>query len=226
VESLVTFAVPALVAVLAAAGAVIGVQFRDADAYERRRGFWQLLLIVLAALSTWFANQSAAAGGQLYEVAIIGAFGASAVIVSHVLWRRLVPDAEPRTRWQAMTAAIAAVVVIAASVTFSYVSGTGCRQVQSLIKVSQATAGATMPSMAPAGQGPTIGDYDDWAKLIGEQARQVTSGEVAESAQQLADLARQIVDAERSNDKTRHAILGAKYQDELVATRAKCPSRQ
>lgn len=225
-DSLVTVVVPVLVAVLTAAGAVIGVQFRDVDAYERRRGFWQLLLIFLAALATWFGIRSADAGGRLYEVLIIGTFGVAAVIVSHILWRRLVPDAEHRTRWQAMTAAVAAVVVLAASITFAYVGGAGCRQVQPLMQVSTATAGALVPAMAPAGQGPTSGDYDEWAKLIGEQAQQVTSGSIAESARTIADLARQIADAERAGDKATHVILGSKYQDELVAIRTKCPSQQ
>ncbi|BBX33862.1 hypothetical protein MMAG44476_15430 [Mycolicibacterium mageritense DSM 44476 = CIP 104973] len=225
-DSLVTVAVPALVAVLTAAGAIIGVQFRDVDAYERRRGFWQLLLVLVAALSTWFATQTASSGGQLYEVLIIGAFGFAAVTVAHVLWRRLVLDADHSTRWRATTAAVAAVVVLIGSITWAYYNGAGCRQVKSLMQVSTATAGALVPSMAPAGQGPTSGDYDEWAKVIGEQAQQVTSGSVAESARTIADLARQIADAERSGDKARHAILGTKIQDQLVAIRTECPSQR
>ncbi|MGV9801323.1 hypothetical protein ACWDTP_25085 [Mycobacterium sp. NPDC003449] len=227
-DSLVTYAaITALVAVLAAAGAVMGVQFRDIDAYQRRRGFWQLLLIALAALSTWFASRSATAGGQLYEVLIIGAFGAAAVIVAHILWRRLVPDAGHRTQRQAMAAAIAAVVVLVGSIAFAYLGdGAGCRQVQPLMQVSAASSGAILPAMAPAGQGPTAGDYKDWANVIDEQAQQVTSGPVAESARTIGDLAKQIADAEQAGDRTRHAIVGAKYYDELAVIRTKCPQPQ
>ena len=36
--------IPLLVAALAAAGSVVGMKFRDADSYGRRRGIWLLML--------------------------------------------------------------------------------------------------------------------------------------------------------------------------------------
>lgn len=224
-DSLVTIAVPALVAVLTAAGAVIGVQFRDVDAYERRRGVWQWLLVLLAAVATAGATNSASAGGSLLEATLLSLFAVAAVIVAHVMWRRLVPDAEPRTRWQATASAAAAVVVVAAAVGFTYVSGTGCRQVDPLVQSSRASSGLILPVFA-AGQGPTVGDFDTWTKVIREQAGQVTEGDVAQPAKKLGELAGQITDAVRANDKVQHALLGAQYYDELKVILTECPPKQ
>ena len=66
-NSLVTTIAPAVVAVLTAAGAVIGLQFRDVDAYERRRNIWQWLLVLLAAAATLGAVGSASGVGSLIE---------------------------------------------------------------------------------------------------------------------------------------------------------------
>ncbi|MGV0744153.1 hypothetical protein [Mycolicibacterium sp. XJ870] len=224
-DSLLNVVVPALVAVLTAAGAVIGVQFREADAYERRRGVWQWLLVLLAAAATMGATGSASGVGSLLEAALLALFAGAAVVFAHFMWRRLVPDAEPRTQWQATAAAAAAVVVIAASVTFAYISSQGCRQADPLIQSSRASSGFILP-VFDANQGPTVGDFDNWTKLIREQAEQVTEGDVAQPANRLGELAGQINDAVRANDKAGHALLGAQYYDELKVLLTKCPSTQ
>lgn len=220
-DSLVTIVVPALVAVLTAAGAVIGVQFRDVDAYQRRRGIWQWLLVLLAAVATAGATNSASGVGQPLPAAGMAVFAAAAVIVAHIMWRRLVPDTEPRIRRQATAAAAAAIVVIAAATTFIYSSGTGCRQADPLVQSARASSGLILPVFA-AGQGPTVGDFDTWNKLIQQQAQQVTEGDVAQHAHRLAELAGQITDAVRANEKAQHALLGAQFYDELKAIMVKC----
>ncbi len=220
-DSLVTLLVPALVAVLTAAGAVIGVQFRDVDAYERRRGVWQWLLVLLAAVATVGATNSASGVGHPPAAALMAVFAAAAAIVAHVMWRRLVPDAEPGTQRLATAATAAAVVVVAAAVTLTYLTGTGCRQADPLVQSSLASSGLILP-VFEANQGPTVGDFDVWAKVIGEQAQQVTEGDVAQHASRLGELAGQIADAVRANNKGRHAILGAQYYDELKPILAKC----
>ncbi|MDV3124035.1 hypothetical protein M1247_03850 [Mycobacterium sp. 21AC1] len=224
-DSLVTIAVPALVAVLTAAGAVIGVQFRDVDAYERRRGVWQWLLVLLATVATAGATNSASGVGQPLAAALMAVFAVAAAIVAHVMWRRLVPDAEPRTRAQATAAAAAAAVVVVAAVGFTYMSGTGCRQADPLVQSSRASSGLILPVFA-AGQGPTVGDFDTWAKVIHEQAGQVTEGDVAQHAKRLGELSGQITDAVRANDRVQHALLGAQFYDELKPIMIKCYPQQ
>lgn len=221
-EEITAYIVPAIVAVLTAVGATIGVQFRDVDAYERRRGFWQWLLVLLAALATIGATNSASGVGNLLEATLLSVLAMAAIIFAHVMWRRRVPDAESRTQRLALAATALAVIVVASAVTITYISGKGCREAQPLVQSSRASSGLILPSFT-AGQGPTIGDFNDWAKLIGEQANQVTSGQAAEHARRLGELAGQIADAERTNDKGRHAMLGVQYYDELKGLLRACP---
>jgi hypothetical protein len=221
-DEITAYIVPGVVAVLTAVGATIGIQLRDVDAYQRRRGFWQWLLVLLAALATAGATGSASGVGNLLEASLLAALAMAAAIVAHVMWRRRVPDAEPRIQRLAAAAAAAAVVVVAVSVAFTYTAGKGCRQAQPLVQSSRASSGLILPSFA-ANQGPTVGDFADWAKLIHEQAAQVTSGRAAEHAARLGDLAGQIADAERTNDKGRHAMLGVQYYDELKGLLMVCP---
>lgn len=221
-EEITAYIVPAIVAVLAAVGATIGVRFRDVDAYERRRGFWQWLLVLLAAMATLGATNSASGVGNLLEATLLSVLAIAAIVFAHVMWRRRVPDAEPRTQRLAVAAAALAVVVVAASVTLTYISGKGCRQAQPLVQSSRASSGLILPSFT-ANQGPTVGDFKEWAKVIGDQAKQVTSGKAAEHARRLGELAGQIAEAEQTNDKGRHAMLGVQYYDELKGLLIACP---
>jgi hypothetical protein len=217
--------IPALVGILTAAGALTGLHFRDADAYERRRGVWQWLLVLAAAIAVSGAVNSASGVGNPLGATLMAAFGAAAAIVAHLMWRRLVPEAEPRTRLLAALSTAAAVVVVAASVTLTYVSGEGCRQADPLVQSSFAHSALILP-VFEANQGPTVGDFDTWAKDTGAQARAVTAGDVAKHAQRMAELAGQIADTARANDKATHAVLGARYYDELKAILTKCHSKQ
>ncbi|MHC9295213.1 hypothetical protein ACRCUN_22340 [Mycobacterium sp. LTG2003] len=218
-DSLVIVVVPALVAILTAAGAVIGVQFRDADAYERRRGVWQWLLVLLAAVATMGATNTASGVGKLLEAGVMAALAVAAVILAHVMWRRLVPDAEPRSLAIATAAAISAVVVVLGSTAYAYVSNKDCRQAEPLIGLSHQ---AFILPVFDSSQGPTAGDFEDWAKAVRDQAQQVSPGEVADQAGKLADLADQIAGTARNNDKAKHAMLGTQYYEELKPILAKC----
>ncbi|OLO98810.1 hypothetical protein BVU76_29015 [Mycolicibacterium porcinum] len=220
-SSLVTTIAPAVVAVLTAAGAVIGLEFRDVDAYERRRGIWQWLLVLLAAAATLGAIGSASGVGSLLEATVMAVVGVAAVVVAHVMWRRRVPDAEPRIQAIATASAACAVLLIAGMTTLTYTGNKGCRQVDPLVQTSRATSSALMPTME-ANQGPTVGDFTDWAKIIREQADQVTDGEVAQHAHRLGELAGQIADSVRNNQKAEHAVLGKQYYDELGTILKKC----
>lgn len=218
-DSLVTIVVPALVALLTAAGAVIGIQFRDVDAYERRRGVWQWLLVLLAAVATMGATNSASGVGNLLEAGVMAVLAVAAVILAHVMWRRRVPDAEPRTLAIATAAAVSAVVVVVGSTAFAYVSNKDCRQVEPLVGLSHQ---AFILPVFDASQGPTVGDFDNWAKAVREQAQQVARGDVADQAGKLADFAGQIADSVRNNDKAKHAMLGTQYYEELRPILTKC----
>ncbi|MGV0815360.1 hypothetical protein ABQF34_25695 [Mycolicibacterium boenickei] len=220
-DSLVSTIAPAVVALLTAAGAVIGIQFRDVDAYERRRGIWQWLLVLLAAVATMGAIGSASGVGKPIEATIMAVVGVAAVVFAHVLWRRRVPDAEPRIQAIATTAAACAVLVIVGTTTLIYTGDKGCRQVDPLVQSSLDSWGALMPTME-ANQGPTVGDFADWAKIIREQADQVTDGEVAQHAHRMGELAGQIADSVRNGDKAQHALLGTQYQDELRPILKRC----
>ncbi|MUL84217.1 MULTISPECIES: hypothetical protein [unclassified Mycolicibacterium] len=220
-SSLVTIIAPAVVAVLTAAGAVIGIQFRDVDAYQRRRGIWQWLLVVLAAAATMGAIGSASGVGNLREAVIMAVVGVAAVVVARVMWRRRVPDAEPRNIAIATAAAACAVLVIVGTTALTYTGNKGCRQAQLLVDYTRASSGAIMPAFE-ANQGPTVGDFENWSKLIREAADQVTDGDIAPHAHRMGELAGQITDTVRNKDKATHAVLGAQYSDEFHAIIAKC----
>ncbi len=220
-SSLVTTIAPAVVAVLTAAGAVIGLEFRDVDAYERRRGIWQWLLVLLAAAATLGAIGSASGVGSLLEATVMAVVGVAAVVIAHVMWRRRVPDAEPRIQAIATASAACAVLLIAGMTTLTYTGNKGCRQVDPLVQSSLDSWGALMPTMQ-GNQGPTVGDFTDWAKIIREQADQVTDGEVAQHAHRMGELAGQIAESVRNNDKAQHALLGKQYEDELRPILVKC----
>ncbi|MDH6196473.1 putative membrane protein [Mycobacterium frederiksbergense] len=217
--------IPALVAALAAAGACIGLHFRDVDSYERRRGIWQWLLVLLAAAATMGAIGSASGVGNLREAMIMAVAGVAAVIVAHVMWRRRVPDAEPRNIAIATAAAVCAVLVIAGMTALTYVGGKGCRQAELLVQYTRASYGAIMPAFE-ANKGPTLGDFENWSKLIREAADQVTDGKIAPHAHRMGELAGQITDAVRNKDKATHAVLGAQYSDEFNAIIAKCRTQR
>ncbi|AKS31076.1 hypothetical protein [Mycolicibacterium goodii] len=221
-DSLVTVIVPAFVGVLTAVAAVIGLEYRDVDAYERRRAIWQWLLVLLATVATAGATNSASGVGHLITAAALGTFAAAAVILAHIMWRKRVPDAEPRILGLATSAAVLAVLVVAGSVTLTYIQGKGCRQADPLIQSSLASSGAILP-VFDANQGPTTSDFDNWAKIIREQAQAVTvGGDIAQRANKIGDLAGQIADAYRAGDKNKHAALGADYYDELKFLLTKC----
>jgi amino acid transporter len=216
------YLIPLLVAVLAAAGSVIGVQFRDADAYARRRGIWLWMLVAVAAIATYAALDSTSAGGSAVEAAGLAVAAAIAAIGAHVLWRRVVLDAEKSTVTRTTVATGLAVIVVIASVALTYVDGKACRQVQPLVGLSAQSF--VMPSFT-TGQGPTTGDYTDRAKAIREQARQIAPGEIADHAAKLADLADQIAEAVRTDDPAQHALLGSQYYEELKPIVSKCRIR-
>ena len=222
IADIIGYVAPALVAVLTAGAGVLEVQFRDADAYEKRRGVWQWLLVLLAAVATMAATNAASSDGSLLQAALLGTFAAAAVVVAHLMWRRLIPDPSPRNRTIATTAAVAAVAVVAASVTVSYTAGTPCRQVKPLVQVSLQTYSALYPKLDPTHQGPTTGDFDLWAKTIREQAAQVEPGPVGDHAAAMSDLAGQIADAVHRNQSAEHAVLGTKYEKELTAVMGRC----
>jgi hypothetical protein len=171
------------------------------------------------------ATNSASGVGQPLAATLMAVFAAGAAIGAHLLWRRLVPDAEARTQTLATAAAAAAVVVVAAATVFIYWSGTGCRQADPLVQTSRASSGAILPAF-DANQGPTVGDFENWAKVIREQAQEVTEGDIAQHAKRIGELAGEITDAVRDNDKGKHAILGAQYYDELKPIMAKCYPQQ
>ena len=204
--------IPLLVAVLAAAGSVIGVPFRDADSHLRRRGMWLLMLVAVSGIATYAALDSTSGGGSPVEAAGLGAGAVAAAIGAHVLWRRVVIDAERSAAMRASAATGLAVIVIIAAVSLSYVDGKACRQVGPLVALSAQSF--VMPSFTKE-QGPTAGDFDERARAIRDEARQIAPGEIADHAARLADLAGQIAFAVRNDDTAQHALLGVQYYDEL-----------
>lgn len=211
--------IPLLVAVLAAAGSVVGMKFRDADSYQRRRGIWLMMLVAVSAIATYAALDSTSAGGSAVEAAGLAAAAVAAAIGAHVLWRRVVLDAERSAATRATVATALAVVVIIAAVSLSYVDGKACRQVEPLVALSAQSF--VMPSFS-AEQGPTPADFDERAQAIRDQARQITPGEIADHAGRLADLAGQIAFAVRNDDTAQHALLGAQYYEELKPIMRTC----
>jgi cytochrome c biogenesis factor len=214
--------IPLLVAVLTAAGSVIGIRFRDADAYERRRGMWVWMLVAVATIATYAALDSTSGGGTVMEAIGLATAAVIAAIGAHVLWRRVVVDAERGTVTKAAIATGMAIIVVIASVSLTYVQGKACRQVQPVVDLSAQSF--VIPSFG-AEQGPTAGDFADRAKAIREQARQIAPGEIADHAAKLADLAGQIADAVRADDPAQHAMLGAQYYEELKPIVRKCRIR-
>ena len=204
--------IPLLVAVLAAAGSVIGVPFRDADSHLRRRGMWLLMLVAVSGIATYAALDSTSGGGSPVEAAGLGAAAVAAAIGAHVLWRRVVIDAERSAAMRASAATGLAVIVIIAAVSLSYVDGKACRQVGPLVALSAQSF--VMPSFTKE-QGPTAGDFDERSRAIRDEARQIAPGEIADHAARLADLAGQIAFAVRNDDTAQHALLGVQYYDEL-----------
>ncbi|MGK2866061.1 MAG: hypothetical protein ACSLFA_05365 [Mycobacterium sp.] len=214
--------IPLLVAVLAAAGSVIGIRFRDADAYERRRGMWAWMLVAVAAIATYAGLDTTSGGGSATEAAGLATAAGIAAIGAHVVWRKVVVEAEPGTVTKATIATGLAVIVVIASIALTYVDGKACRQVQPLVDLSAQSF--VMPSFN-ADQGPTAGDFTDRAKAIREQAQQITPGEIADHAAKIADLADQIAAAVRTDDPAQHALLGAQYYDELKPIVQQCQIR-
>lgn len=204
--------IPLLVAVLAAAGSVVGMQFRDTDSYGRRRGIWLLMLVAVSAIATYAALDTTSAGGSAGEAAGLAGGAVAAAIGAHVLWRRVVLDADRATLTRATIATAVAAAVIIGAVSVSYMDGKACRQVGPLVALSAQSF--VMPSFSTE-QGPTPGDFDERAKAIREQAKQIAPGQVADHANRLADLAGQIAFAVRNDDTAQHALLGAQYYDEL-----------
>ncbi|MEX7469716.1 hypothetical protein AB4Z39_08360 [Mycobacterium adipatum] len=211
--------IPLLVAVLAAAGSVVGMKFRDADSYGRRRGIWLLMLVAVSAIATYAALDSTSAGGSVLEATGLAAAAVAAAIGAHVLWRRVVFDTERSAVTRATLATGLAVAVIIAAVSWSYVDGRACRQVAPLVALSAQSF--VMPSFSTE-QGPTPGDFEERARAIRDQARQIAPGEIAEHAGRLADLAGQIAFAVRNDDTAQHALLGAQYYEELKPIMRTC----
>jgi hypothetical protein len=219
-NTLVTFVVPAFVAALTAAGGVIGVQFRDADAFERRRGVWLLMLVATTAIVTSAAMNSASGVGRPLAAALLTLAAIGTAVGTHLLWRRVVPHAEQRTVTLAMAAVGVAAVVLIASVSLTYAKGKGCRQAEELIGTGLAQSAYVLPSFGE--QGPAPGEFADWAKILHEQADKVTAGNIAPRAQQLADLADQITAMVRFGDSGTHALLGAQFYDVLKSLMSEC----
>lgn len=218
--AVLTYLVPAFVAALTAAGGVIGVQFRDADAHERRRVLWLGMLVLLTGIATMAAMDTASGVGQPVGAALLALAAAGASVGTHLLWRRVVPDAEQRTVTLARAAVGLAIAVIIAAVAMTYVAGKGCRQAEDLIRTSMAQSQYLLPSFA--NQGPTPGEFADWAQGLHDKADQVTAGDMADHSQRLAELADQITASVRDGDSGGHAVLGAQFYDELKIMLAQC----
>lgn len=212
-NTLITYLVPAFVAVLTAVGGVVGVSFRDADAYERRRGMWLWMLVIATAIITMAAMDSASGVGRPVAAAGLTVSACAAALGTHFLWRRMVPEAEPRTVVRAMVSIGLAIAVIISSVSLTYVAGKGCRQVEPLVGVAWANSAFVLPSFAGQGQGqgPTPGEFADWSGELRAQADAVTSGDTAGRAKRLAGLADEITAAARDGDTGGHAVLGAEF---------------
>ncbi len=219
-DTLSLYLVPALVALLTAAGGLAGVSVRDADAYERRRILWLGMLVVGTGLVTMAATNSASGIGRPLAAVGLTVSACAAAVGTHFLWRRVVPEAEPRTVRLSMTSIGLAVAVIIASVSVTYLAGAGCRQAEPLMRTAWVESGYAQPGIP--GQGPTAGEVADWAKRLHEQADQVTSGGVAGRAQRLAGLADEITAAASDRDFARQAVISAEYYDVLGSLIKEC----
>lgn len=219
-DTLVTYLVPVVVAILTAAGGVIGVTFRDADAYERRRGMWLWMLVIATGIVTMAAMDTASGVGKPIPAAGLTVSACAAAIGTHFLWRRIVPDSEPRTVRLARIAIGLAVAVVVASVALTYVAGKGCRQAEPLMSTSITQSGYILPGFA--NQGPTPGEYADWAQTVRAEADKVTGGSIAPRAQRLAGLADEIAAAAADGDTGGHAVLGAEYYEVLKSLLFEC----
>lgn len=219
-NTLVTYLVPVVVAILTAAGGVVGVGFRDADAYDRRRGVWLWMLVIATGIVTMAAMDTASGVGAPISAAGLTVSACAAAIGTHFLWRRIVPDSEPRTVRLARIAIGLAVAVIVASVALTYVAGKGCRQAEPLMRTAWVESGYAQPGMP--GQGPTPGEVADWAKRIRADADKVTAGGVEPRAQRLADIADEIAAANADGDWARQALISTEYFDVLGTFLKEC----
>ncbi|WP_267292162.1 hypothetical protein [Mycobacterium hackensackense] len=221
IDNLTDYAIPVIVAILTGLGAVLGVSFRDADATERRRGMWLYMLVLLTAIATSAAINSASGFGRPLAATVMAIVASAVAIGAHLLWRRIVFDAPQRNVHIALAAVVLAVVVIVSSVTYSYISGKACRQAQGLITTGMAQSAFVLPSFA--NQGPTSGDFQKWSRDLHDAAAQVTEkGEVADRSKDLADLADQITATVQIGDTGTHALLGARFYDTLRVLLRKC----
>ena len=93
-DTLSLYLVPALVALLTAAGGLAGVSVRDADSYERRRVLWLGMLVVATALVTMAATNSATGVGRPVAAVGLTVSACAAAVGTHFLWRRVVPGAD------------------------------------------------------------------------------------------------------------------------------------
>ncbi|MGW0159948.1 hypothetical protein ACWDUN_11555 [Mycobacterium sp. NPDC003323] len=219
-NTLVNYLVPVVVAILTAAGGVVGVTFRDADAYDRRRGMWLWMLVIATGIVTMAAMETASGIGRPIPAAGLTVSACAAAIGTHFLWRRLVPDSEPRTVRLARIAIGLAVAVIISAVTLTYVAGQGCRQAEPLLTTAWVESGYAQPGMP--GQGPTPGEVADWAERIHADADKVTAGGVRSQAQRLAGIADEIAAAAADNDWARQALISTEYFDVLGTLFKEC----
>ncbi|MEH3130738.1 MULTISPECIES: hypothetical protein [Actinomycetes] len=219
-DTLVNYLVPVAAAILTAAGGVLGVSFRDADAYERRRAMWLFMLVVATGIVTMAAMDSAAGVGKPVAAAGLTVSACAAAIGTHFLWRRVVPDAEPRTVRLARIAIGLAVAVIVASVALTYVAGKGCRQAEPLMTTAWVESGYAQPGIP--GRGPTSGEVADWAKRIHADADKVTANGIRDRAQRLAGIADEIAAAAADGDWARQALISTEYFDVLGTLLKEC----
>jgi hypothetical protein len=219
-DTLTTYLVPAFVALLTAAGGLLGVSVRDADAYARRRVLWLGMLTIATAIVTMAAMDTASGVGRPIPAVGLTVSACAAAVGTHFLWRRIVPDAEPRTVVLARASIGLAIAIIIASVSLTYVAGKGCRQAEPLTSAAISQSGYILPSFA--GQGPTPGEFADWANGLREKADAVTAGDTSGHAQRLVGIADEITAAVRDGDTGGHAVLGAEFYEVLKQLLSEC----
>jgi hypothetical protein len=219
-DFLVTYLVPVVVSILTAAGGAIGVTFRDSDAYDRRRAMWLWMLVVATGIVTMAAMDSASGAGR--PVAAIGltASACAAAVGTHFLWRRVVPESEPRTVKLARTAIGLAIGVIITSVALTYAAGQGCRQAEPLMTLAWVQSGYAQPGLP--GSGPAAGEVADWAQRLHTEADKVTADDMKGRAQRLATLGDEIAAAAADRDFARQALISTEYFDVLGSLIKQC----